>query len=311
MWSMSSVPAGDMTVEIRPCRHVELDRLMSLLDDEFIFGKGRTLSLRSRFPKVFCDDNLRNVLVGVESNEIVAALAMVPFKWCVDDENYRGTMIGAVYTHPARRRTGLASRLLDVAAAQLRHTQMDFGVLWTGQPAFYARRGWQSGDCSVFGEVERVGPETETEPVAGIDRLPVAASVDLLEDLRRCWLAARTLRSANEYRQMPIPAQKLALLWCADQDRTAYALLGSRGDTGYLYELVGDERSLPALWREVCRGQRRIVVNERSDSPACRFLEHHAQITWQRKNLAMWLPVSNRVNASHWAQWHIAYFDRI
>lgn len=299
-----------MNQEIRSCQVAELDRLLPLLDEEFIFGKGRTVSLRLRFPKVFCSNNLHNILIYTAGDEIAAALAMFPFDWHVDGKIFRGAMIGAVYTHPAWRKQGLASRLLEAAALQMHEQKIDFGVLWTGQPAFYVRLGWQAADCSVLGEIEidpSAAAETESLPVIKKQ----AEEAALLDQIRCRVLKAMIVRHAEDYRQLPVPAENLELLWCEHQGKVAYALLGSNGGTGFLYELVGDADCFSALWRAVCRGQRRIVINDQVDSATCHWLTNHAGVIWQRKNLTMWLPVSKRVDMSCFAQWHITYYDRI
>ncbi|OGS92279.1 MAG: hypothetical protein A2Z95_01380 [Gallionellales bacterium GWA2_60_18] len=298
-----------MAIEIRACRPDELERLISLLDEEFIFGKGRAISLRQRFPTVFCHNNLHNIIICTDGEVIASALAIRQFDWREGNEIFKGAMIGAVYTHPARRGEGLASRLLEAAAIQLREEKVDFGVLWTGQPSFYARLGWVSADCSVLGEIE---PNNAIlEPPDGVALLPIATSAHQLEDIRQRCLNAITLRHSEDYRQLPPPAERVDLLRCEEQDKAAYALLGSDGETGFIYELIGDVTCFPALWREACRDHQRVFINDRIDSASCIWLTKHTRITWQRKNLAMWLPLSGRVDTARLEQWHIPYFDRI
>lgn len=290
---------------MRPCSPADLERLIPLLDEAFVFGKGRTVSLRLRFPTVFCHDNLHNLLLCSDGDEIASALAIRRFDWRDGSETFRGAMIGAVYTHPARRGKGFASHLLKMAETRLRAEKADFGVLWTGQPSFYARLGWVSADCGLLGEVEPGA--SMPEPPAGVTTMPIETGAPLLEKVRREWLNAMTLRRAEDYRQLPLPAERMDLLWRED----AYALLGSSGTTGFLYELAGHPDGYPALWQEACRNRRRIFVNDRIDSPSCRWLTNHTRISWQNQNLAMWLPLSERVAPPRPGQWVIPYFDRI
>lgn len=282
---------------------------MPLLDEEFVFGKGRAISLRLRFPTVFCRDNLHNIFLCVDGNEIVSALAMRPFTWREGNELFRGAMIGAVYTDPARRGEGLASRLLEAAAVRLREEKVDFGVLWTGRHAFYARLGWMPADCSVLGEIEP--GLSAPEQFSSVAAMPLEAGASRLESIRQCRLDATTLRCPEDYRQLPLPAERVDLLWNEDQGKIAYALLGGSGETGFLYELIGHPDNFPALWREACRNRRRIFINDRLDSPSYRWLTNHTGISWQSKSLAMWLPLSGRVAMSRLGKWVIPYFDRI
>lgn len=298
-----------MNTDIRACQPGELDRLIFLLDEEFVFGKGRTISLRQRFPTVYCGNNLHNLLLCTEGKEIASALAMRPFDWREGNEIFSGAMIGAVYTHPARRKEGLASRLLDETVKRLREEKVDFGVLWAEQQSFYTRLGWAASDYSVLGEIEP--NELMPESFGDVSRLPVEACAPRLEGIRQSWLNAMTLRRPEDYCRLPLPTERVEVLWREDRQKTAYALLGSRGTTGFLYELVGDTACFPVLWREACRDRRRIFINDRAGSHSCRWLTDHAGITWQEKNLAMWLPLSKRVDMSRLEQWHIPYFDRI
>lgn len=296
-------------MDIRSCRPDELERLMPLLDEEFIFGKGRTISLRLRFPTVFCRNNLHNIIIGTDGGAIVSALAMRQFDWREGDEIFCGAMIGAVYTHPARRGEGLAGNLLAMAAKRMREANTDFGVLWTSQPLFYARHGWVAADCGVLGEAEPndLMPESSCDVILA----PAEASAPQLESVRRSWLNAMTLRHLEDYRQLPIPAEHVDLLWRKNKGMAAYALLGTNGSTGFVYELVGDTKCFPALWQEACRGRRRIYINDQVGSPSFQWFTSQTGISWKNKKLAMWLPLSERVGMTRLGQWHIPYFDRI
>lgn len=296
-------------MDIRTCRPEELGPLISLLDEEFIFGKERTISLQRRFPTVYCSNNLSNILLCTDGKTILSALAMRPFDWRESNEIFRGAMIGAVYTHPARRGEGLASRLLKTAAIQLRAQNMDFGVLWTGQPSFYARLGWISADCGTLGKFE--SNELTSEPSGNVTILPMEANASRLEVLRQNCLNTMILRRSEDYCQLPLPAERINVFWCEDHGGTAYALSGNSKKTGFLYELIGNENCFPALWREISHSYQHILINDQTDSPSHRWLTTQTGLSWENKNLAMWLPISDRVDMSRLGQWHIPYFDRI
>ena len=149
------------------------------------------------------------------------------------------------------------------------------------------------------------------EQSGDVTLLPVEASAPRLEDIRQNCLNAMTLRRPEDYRQLPLPAESVDVLWHEEQGKAAYALFGSSGTTGFLYELAGDAACFPALWLEVCRGRQRVFINDRADSPSCRWLTNHTGVSWENKNLAMWLPLSKRVCMPRLGKWHIPYFDRI
>lgn len=300
-----------MSLVARAATPADLARIVPQLDEQFVFGKGRRISLAKRFPTVYCAENIGNLFVLEENGEILSSLVCKRFEWQRAGGHWRGAMIGAVYTRPARRGEGLASRLLDTAAKSLRDGGNDFAVLWTDQPVFYARLGWISADRGVLGEIENA--PGAAEPHGSVARMPApSADPAHIERIRRYGGDCLTARRAGDYRQLPPPAEAVDILtWSAGGDQAAYALVGNYGDTSVLYELMGHPGGFFPLWHEVCRPRRRIIANDVSDSPSQRWLAQNTGLVWQPKPLAMWRPLSAQVDMARVADWYIPYFDRI
>ena len=281
------------------------------LDQQFIFGKGRRISLAERFPAVYRAENVGNLFLLEDHGEILSSIACRHFDLKQADRAWRGAMIGAVYTRPERRGEGLASRLLGEAVANMRESGLDFAVLWTDQPAFYARSGWISADQGVLGELTSVSAVVDTE--SAIASMPARAADNAhIERIRQRWCECLTPRRPDDYRQLPPPAETVNLLeWRAGTDQFAYALVGNHGDMSILYELIGDPAGFSYLWSELCRGDRRILANELDGSVSHCWLSANTGLTWQSKPLAMWLPLSAKLDMARVAQWYVPYFDRI
>lgn len=300
-----------MSLVARTAVAAELEQLISLLDRQFIFDKQRTVSLAQRFPAVYSPGNAGNVFLFEESGEILSSLVCKQFTWSCDGNSSCGAMIGAVWTHPQRRGENLASRLLTYAAETWRGRGADFAVLWTDQPSFYARLGWIVADRGVLGELEY--HEHAVTSRGEVTRIPArAGDIGRIETIRKRWCNCLTPRRIDDYRQLPVPATAVELLtWDAGGDRAACALVGDDGTSGIVYELVGHPDGFPALWSEVCRGKRRVLVNDVNGSASYRWLVPNTGLVWQQKPLAMWLPLSDRVEMAKVAHWYIPYFDRI
>ena len=285
---------------IRPCMPAELPALVGLLDQEFIFSKGRSVSLARRFPTVRYQGNSTTTLPARGGSEIAAAIVIKRFDWITPERNRRGAMIGMVYTRPAERGQGLASRLLRAAQEKLRADGAAFAVLWTAQPDFYRRLGWMSADCGVFGRYTSAGGATAS---------CIAADADAIEALRLSNPVARMLRGAAGYQALPPPAERLEML--LSPDGTSYAIYGVQANSAYVHEIDGAASGYAALWQDICATPRTVHINERRGSAARQWLSNIAGINWRDQALAMWLPLAEPDCAHHFSDWYVPFLDRI
>lgn len=271
-----------------------------LLDEEFIYSKGRSVSLAQRFPTALHADNCPNILLACRGEDIAAAIAIKRFDWIAPERSWRGAMIGLVYTRPAERGQGFASQLLRAAEERLRAEGADFAVLWTAQPEFYRRLGWASTDCGMFGTYASAGGSA-----AGC----MTAAAGAIEVLRLRSYSAHMLRDSANYRTLPLPAERLDLL--ASPDGGSYAIYGVQADRAYVYEFGGAPSGYAALWQDVCAAARTVYINEHRGSAAQQWLSNIAGISWREQALAMWLPLADPDSEGYYARWYIPYLDRI
>jgi GNAT superfamily N-acetyltransferase len=277
-----------------PCAPAELPELLSRLDAEFIAARGRSVSLGARFPFLFEAANARNILLIRDGQTIAAALVTRPCIWVDGGKNHDAAMIGMVWTEPAQRGKGLASRLLEYAAEVLKN-DADFAVLWTAQPDFYARLGWIPRDDARFGEIEGSGRARSGGPVA-------------FERVRHLWEAdaQRVTRDPNWKPPLPLPATSLEMFVAGH----AYAIAGRQGDKLYCHEFRGDETDFPPLFEHLRESCKALCFNERGSSPAQRWLAHNG-VAWQSRPLAMWLPLRDGSCLDAASGWYVPWLDRI
>ena len=285
---------------IRSCASAELPALVGLLDEEFIFSKGRGVSLAKRLPTALHAGNCPNILLACRGEEIAACIVIKRFDWIAPERSWRGAMVGMVYTRPVERGRGLASQLLYDVEQRLRADGTAFAVLWTAQPGFYRRLGWTSSDCGVFGTFTSAGGAA-----AGC----TAADAGEVEVLRLRSPGARTLRSAASYRTLPLPAERLELR--LSPGRTAYAIFGVQADRAYVYEFGGEPSAYAVLWQDICAVPRTVHINARRGTAAHQWLVSVLGIVWRDQALAMWLPLAEPACARHFSDWYVPYLDRI
>jgi predicted N-acetyltransferase YhbS len=300
-----------MTIIHRVAEPKDLELLRPMLDHEFINSKGRKTSIAQRFPSTFCAANINNIFLAEESGDIVSAFLCKRFVWQHHARKWHGAMIGAVYADPKRRGEGLGSGLLKWGVQTLKDADAEFAVLWTTQTQFYERLGWTISDIGMFGTCQTGIGVGET--MDSIKTLPLAMSNDReIDDIRMQCLETRVIRQPLDYSQQPIPAETVdVLFWSDDGESSSYAIVGQVGATGILYELVGGESGFTDLWQEILRRYKKVVINDSLNSASYRWLSQHADIAWESKKLAMWLPLCAELNISAMSEWYIPYFDRI
>ena len=275
------------------------DEALALLDQEFIFSRGRTLSLSIRFASVLSQPDAR-LIASRNKGNLESILLLRPFEWITPSRSYRAAMIGLVWTRPEARGQGHGSALLAEAAQAMRSDNIDFAVLWTTRAEFYRRAGWIPADCGVLGHCR--GEQYATEAPGEARALWPA-----IHSSRESHGGERVKRTLANYAMLPPPATEHD----AALEDGAYALIGRLGTTAYLYEIGGQPRGLPVLWHGLRQRYRELFINVRRGTAHQQWLSAQPGITWQDQNLAMWLALSGNADAKHFSDWYIPFLDRI
>lgn len=284
--------------------------VLAMLDQEFVTGRGRRISLQQRYPRVFQDAASTEFLVCYDQASPVSALAVQHFAWQLGGTGYRVAMLGLVATHPAWRGKGCASLLLQQAQRQLHETDCDFGLLWTAQPAFYERQGWLRRTGGVMGAYQC--PPGASTTAANVTTTPASeCPAQELEALRQTFCEGPVARTALHYATLPLPAEEVVVLRCADGGQQAYALVGVAAGTAYVYEMVGAVPLFARIWLAACQRWQKFVINDQEGSASWAWFQGHVAVQWQPKALGMWLPLSGRAGALQRADWQLPFFDRI
>jgi Acetyltransferase (GNAT) domain len=300
-----------MALQLRECRPNELRSVIERLDHEFVFSKKRSLSLGHRFPNTLSAGNIRKIRVAVRDGVIHGILTLRLFDWICNQQLWHGAMVGMVWVNPEHRGMGVGRKLLCSARQVMQEADVDFGVLWTGAPAFYKRAGWFLSDRGIFGKTT-VGTTFARQDTV-VSRLP-AISVDSawLEHLRARELSMRVIRNSVDYCTIPLPAVNV---WCfcvvSKTAEQGFALIGEKDGVGYLYELVAPRALWEPLWSAASAYFTRLFVNGQAGDSCAQWLAENRVVEWGAQNKAMWLRVSEQLDERTIGTWHIPYFDWI
>lgn len=293
-----------MAPVLTTCVREELPALVSALDAEFIAARGREFSLAMRYPHLFASDQLEHVHILREGPALLACAVARPFTWIVADRPWRCAMIGMVYTVPAVRGQGHASRVLAGVLRSLRAAEFDLAVLWSGLTGFYEREGWQRADCGVFGRVT-ITAAIRTAPPTVSSVLPSASAA--ADAIRQHAGSPFVARSALAWQTVPIPVTHCQV----ETSAQAYALTGRFGAQVYLYEMFGRSTDFRNLWEHCTQHSSQISINTQQHSASYRWLSSHTSVIWQPQHLTFWYALSAPSQRLALNSWYIPCFDRI
>lgn len=276
-----------------------LPDVIALFDSEFIFSRGRTISLAQRFSDTFSSGDCF-IAAGKLEDHLVSALAVRAFTWVDSDREWRGAMIGLVCTKPQHRGRGYAAELLTTAEARCRALGHDFAVLWAANHAIYQGLGWIAADRGMLG-TRRIASRN-----ASLER-PVMreATAPEIHDLHQARVDPRVRRQFQNYRHLPLSAERLRYF----REGNSFAISGQRGRTGNVYELAACGVDMPRLWDALSTNFDELYVNVECDSESHRWLRANTPLEWQAQALAMWKTL--RPDPAPFRRWYIPFVDRI
>lgn len=97
-------------------------------------------NMKEQFIRLFHQDNIEHIFVGVDDDTIVSALNYYPSVIQSYDERFSVGSIGAVCTKESHRKLGLSSSLLALAEQKMKEEHIDFCII-SGRRGLYQRFG--------------------------------------------------------------------------------------------------------------------------------------------------------------------------
>jgi N-acetylglutamate synthase-like GNAT family acetyltransferase len=297
-----------MTTELKSlqeCTSAALPAFIDLVDAEFLRARGRSGSALDRYPSLFDAHNLNNLHTAWYGEQLAGTVAVKEFKLEIGTQNIDGAMLGFVCVNPVIRGQGVGSKLVAHVTQLLASKELSFSVLWTTRPDFYQRFGWKTNDQGVIGELS--SPKKLDE---SISPKCLMKSWQLIEEIRLNSRAAKVQRVRTDYSVVPCPVNEVFCFLKPGKTDGAYAIVGSNGSTGIVYELVGQSAQFPVVWSDVCGRFSRILINDCVGTPSYQWLSQNTDVNWKLQNQAMWIlgPNSGSVSIE---QLYVPYFDRI
>jgi predicted N-acetyltransferase YhbS len=289
------------------CSPGHRSQALSLANDVFVVNRKRSRSLVHSFPNVFAPDADADLFVARSGDAIVATVLIRRFKWAWQGRIMNAAMLGWVCTVPEVRGQGIASDLLQHIQTTLRSDRLDFAVLWTTIPEFYARLGWQGDDASCVLTLGRQSVESG----ASVELIDQSRHHARLDCLRSC-AEGYVLRSPQDYLAIPPAVDEVRC--CAikglDRDVRAYTLFGRCSECAWIYEAHGAHEEIARMAAFIAATAAEVRVNT---NPADAAYTAFSSLTLgepQPQRQTMWLPLSASLPCCL-RNWYVPVLDRI
>ena len=298
-----------MDVTIKKCDSRTLPDLLRLIDNEFIYSKGRSASLTVRYPKLFSADNLENVYVACSGGTVYATTTVRKFDLLSDGQVWKGAMIGLVCTASEARGRGFGTLVMDAIVREYKNSDTDFLVLWTGINSFYGRMGWVTEDEGAFSKVD-IGKITYNNNLV-IPDCYENADFNFIELIREKFLPLRVKRVIEDYKVIPPNVDVVEYYIFEEKGVEGYAIVGRKERTGYIYEIVGSHNAFSVLIQSIVQNVDNLFTNDRPDSASGLWLTENKCVEWHSQNQTMWYKLSAKFTNISCKKIYVPYFDRI
>lgn len=304
-------------VEIRSAQESgRYGEALALMDQAFVFGRGRRTSLACRMPAAFGPANAPLIFCLTDGERVESAVAVKPFTAMLDQLTATGYMVGGVATRPDSRGKGFATRLLEWVDARMKDAGADFLILWTGHDDFYKRLGWVEGNHGIFASIAMNGD-------APLDPRPPslipARNADDFGRLERFRAGLDTVRvrapqdHATRYLNIPLPAERVDtwMTLAPSGELLGYCVSGSEGSVCYVYEQSGS----PAAWRaqmdQLCGRYRQVQVNAETADDYLRECDGRRTLALNPCAHGLVKRLSDRTSDELLRRLYVPYLDRI
>jgi len=298
---------------IKNCNDKYIQQVIKLVDNEFIFSRNRSISLKERYKGVFNEDNYKNIFLYIYNECVVSIVVTKSFEFIINRKKLKGSMIGEVFTKPDYRGKGLSTELLNFIDEELKDRQIDFAVLWTGIHNFYKRLNWIGFDTGVLGKlVKRKQLKIKKKIYLNNITIKNTDNYILIDKFRREHLTNYIVRKnlENTYQSLPIPAEKLKINIVKDKKERllGYIVHGEKGKDCFVYEILGDILSIKKLIDNLFF--EKVFLNLNKSDNEFQFINELYDICWNNQNQAMWKIYSD-ISEDELNNIYIPYLDRI
>lgn len=298
-------------MEIRKSQPEELPEIISLLDNEFIYSKNRSISLQKRFPGLLVTENAQNLYVACDQAKLVSIVGVKHFRYHLGHELYKGAMIGGVFTRPSHRGKGYASKLMRHVGGELEKEGVDFVVLWTTIHQFYDQLGYSVRDTgckTILNTAEYLG--NAKDQTYDFEKAKEPTSFKAVDDLRirasnNSWIE----RDLSQYSAIPIPAEATNVITISrNLVLEGYFIYGTNtSDCIYLYEAYAIKPLGGLVLSYLARtehSKKRIFLNH----TALNSFYEDSDLAWENQNLTM---IKSFRREIYLDLVYIAFMDRI
>jgi N-acetylglutamate synthase-like GNAT family acetyltransferase len=251
------------------------------------------------------------MLIITTKDEVIGGCVLKFFNLKQDTIIYKCAMLGSVWISPSYRGAKLGSRLIAEVNDWLKQNNVDLAFLWTNKIRFYESYNWKISDGAFFGEMRLLNTINPSVNMCVVHQLTQDFFL-CLEEFRKSRLNIYIPRNLNSYSIIPIPAEKVTFFMCIDNKTViGYAIIGSKDDVAYIYELLGSHEVILSILAEIRSTYKQVFLNTSKYDFSYDLFFDSDLFNLKDQFLSMYYIINPNITEYTAKQIYIPYFDRI
>lgn len=213
--------------------------VINMIDEEFIYKNGKQISVRYRFPDIF--ENKKYIFV-CNDGEVVGACVCKPI---TNNNNEEFKLLGFVVIKKEFRKKNYGKKMLEYII-----DGKDY-ILWTKIHNFYKHFGFREEDDGII-----IEGSANKNRITNLNEL----SVNSIREIEEIRIKENNfiMRGADCYKRIPMSCNSVGVLF----GENSYLILGCKDDEYFVYDYGGDRKDINYLLKDLIK-KTKLTINVR------------------------------------------------
>jgi len=237
-----------------------IDKVLSLINQEFVLDRGKYLHIKDRFPYLFSEANFPNIFfISHDNLNIDAVMAVKTVSLNFDNQVFNLFFVGSQVIHPLMRSKGLGRYLFEYVTDHYLNKGFDLGVGWTRLQDYYIKTGWTPYENGIFVHCQKLKNSIQKDIPIPIDCIQDFDNYTVIDNYRisKCenYIVRNKTSGIEGFGTIYSPCEN-SFTYAAiyDNEIIGYICGATVNDKAIIYEFVLNDLAIfPELVKHLCK----------------------------------------------------------